>query len=96
MKVIIALLALVPLTARADIETDKTVGHCIAYLATMQKIPAMEVALGMADNQTRAMSYSKLWMREVQNNKNNKSHLEYMVFSASKACREIGIRPADY
>lgn len=98
MKTIIisAILLTVSCVAHAGIEPDKSVGECMAYFAVLQKENGMRAALNMADNQRRAIKLSEGALNRFLQYKNDKPMLQSLMISANGACRDIGIRPADY
>jgi hypothetical protein len=97
MRYLISLLLIgFSLPSLADIEIDKDAGICAGYLATRKSIEGMEVAIRMADNQSRAMQFADNWLTDVERMKNNELYLRGKVYSADSSCRRVGIRPADY
>lgn len=92
----LALAVFYPLTIYADIDTDKKVGHCVGYMATLQKLSGMRDALSMADNQKRAMKFANDWMNQAEQYKTNSVAMKGFALSAHGECRDIGIRPSSY
>lgn len=95
---VFALLLAVPVSAIADLETDRNAGICAAYLTARKIESGAQAALNMADNQKRATQFGLNWMRDLKRyqDQNNKSAVEGAIYQASSACRKVGIRPADF
>ena len=95
MKIITLITATVlctPALAMAGIETDRTVGHCAGLLTALQKPDRAAEALGYADNQHRAIQMAGAWMNKIKTSASDQTMIENMIYSATRACREIGIR----
>lgn len=90
-----AVLSCAALPASADLETDRLVGTCAMYLG-IRKNPGAQVAIKLADNQQRALVFAEQWATKLEQNQNDKSRVDGLIWEASSACRKIGIRPADY
>jgi len=98
MKIIILISALAlcaPTLAMAGIETDRTVGHCAGLLSALQKPARAVEAIGYADNQQRAIKLASAWITKIQSYANDRTMVNGMVYSATRACREIGLRTGD-
>lgn len=86
--------------AASGIDTDKSVGLCMAYLTLTENPNARKAAIKVADKQDRAIQYAKIELDKVirwnNEGKWNSAVQQGYAMKASGACREIGIRPADY
>ena len=94
-KLLLIISITLPLTAHADLETDRTVGNCVGLLFGMKKPSQAKHAIAYADNQDRALNFALAWMDGIKKNDANKNRVESLVFSATKDCRKIGIRASD-
>lgn len=82
--------------AHAELETDKSAGNCAAFMSAKQSTQGAREAIGMADNQKRALAFANKWFDEAGRHKNNKAALEGFMLAAASDCRKLGIRPSDY
>ena len=90
-KKVVALMLLFSFTsAYADIETDKNAGICALYMSLRGKNSGSEVAIKLADNQSRAYIFAKEWANA------NKSANGLMALEGDSACKKIGLRPSQY
>lgn len=90
------LMFLMPISAVADIEVDKSSGSCIAYFVVIKKESGMRAALKLADNQDRAIFYANLKIDEVKNAMNNSSKNRSLAYEMNSSCRKIGLSPSNY
>lgn len=50
----------------------------------------------MADNQNRAQQFALNWINSLKRMQGNKTTVQGIFIQADGACREVGIRSADY
>lgn len=95
LSVLIIFTITLPLSAWADIETDRVVGNCAGLLSALKKPEKAKEAIGYADNQNRAIKFGTAWINKASSYGNNKTMVDSMVYSATSDCHSIGIRTSD-
>lgn len=96
--ILILLLALFSTSVIADMENDKNVGVCAAYLYVAAIAgwntygKTADNALNMADNSARAGQFGANWMDEIKRLQARKQSTAPLMLDAKFTCRKIGIK----
>lgn len=97
-KIIILVLFSIPLYSFANIEEDKNAGTCAMYLVLAQKsnIPhgnySPNEALAMADKQSRAIQYSKMYADRIRDYQSRKQNTSPLINEGVKSCYDLGFK----